>query len=101
FSTPNPTVGGLLGNGIYEATCNCSFSHNYPFTIGPRVGVAFQINSKTLLRGRAGVTYRLVQTPPGASYQIAAFPQYFTTGYVISTYPGGFPTNNPNTTVVP
>ena len=100
FSTPNPTVGGLLGNGIYEATCNCSFSHNYPFAIGPRVGMAFQINSKTVLRGGAGVTYGLVQTPAGASYQIADFQQYNSPGYGLSPYPGGFPTNNPNPNVV-
>jgi outer membrane receptor protein involved in Fe transport len=54
FSAPNPTVGGLLGAGIYEGhgggRCDCAFSHNYPDAFGPRVGLAFQINTKTVLR---------------------------------------------------
>ena len=100
FATPNPTVGGLLGSGIYEATCHCSFSHNYPYAFGPRIGAAFQINPKTVLRGGAGVTYGLVQTPAGASYQIADFQQYNSPGYGLSPYPNGFPANNPNPNVV-
>jgi hypothetical protein len=99
-STPNPTVGGLPGAGIYEATCHCSFAHNYPFAFGPRVGAAYQINPKTVLRGGAGVSYGLVQTPAGASYQIADFQSYNSPGYGVSPYPNGFPTNNPNPNVV-
>lgn len=55
FNTINPTV-GLPGAEIYEATCNCQFSHNYPFAFGPRLGAAYQIDSKTVLRAGAGVT---------------------------------------------
>ena len=103
-STPNPTVGGLLGAGQYEGygsgRCNCEFAHNYPFAFGPRVGVAYQINDKTVLRGGAGVTYGLVQTPAGASYQVADFQSYNSPGYGISPYPAGFPTVNPNPNVV-
>jgi hypothetical protein len=104
FSTPNPTVGGLPGVGIYEGSgpgqCNCQFSHNYPYAFGPRVGLAYQIDSKTVLRAGSGVTYGLVQTPAGASYQIADFQSYNSPGYGISPYPGGFPANNPNPNVV-
>ena len=99
-STPNPTVGGLPGAGIYEATCHCSFAHNYPYAFGPRVGAAYQINDKTVLRGGAGVSYGLVQTPAGASYQIADFQSYNSPGYGLSPYPNGFPTQNPNPNVV-
>jgi len=99
-STPNPTVGGLPGAGIYEATCHCSFSHNYPYAFGPRVGAAFQINEKTVLRGGAGVSYGLVQTPAGASYQVADFQSYNSPSYGVSPYPNGFPANNPNPNVV-
>ena len=99
-STPNPTVGGLPGAGIYEATCHCQFAHNYPYAFGPRVGVAFQIDDKTVLRGGAGVTYGLVQTPAGASYQIADFQSYNSPSYGVSPYPNGFPVNNPNPNVV-
>ena len=31
FNTPNPVAGNRLGAVIYEATCKCSFNHNYPF----------------------------------------------------------------------
>ena len=49
-TTPNPTVGGYPGAIIFESTCNCSFAKNYPFALGPRVGVAYQITPKTVFR---------------------------------------------------
>jgi hypothetical protein len=104
FSTLNPTV-GLNGAGIYEGDgggrCNCQFSHNYPYAFGPRVGVAYQIDSKTVLRGGAGITYGLVQTPAGASYQVADFQSYNAPGYGISPFPNGFPATNPYTVTWP
>src|SRR5579872_1715189 len=60
-STPNPNAGGRLGAIIYEGygggRCNCAFSSNYPFAFGPRLGLAYQINSKTVLRIGSGVSY--------------------------------------------
>ncbi len=60
-STPNPSAGGHLGAVIYEGygggRCNCEFAHNYPFAFGPRLGLAYQITSKTVLRTGAGVSY--------------------------------------------
>jgi hypothetical protein len=60
-STPNPAANGLPGAIIYEGygggRCNCAFSTNYPFAFGPRVGVAYQINSKTVFRAGSGVSY--------------------------------------------
>jgi hypothetical protein len=57
----NPTAGGLLGGTSYEGNgagrCNCRFAANYPYAFGPRVGVAYQINTKTVFRGGVGVTY--------------------------------------------
>lgn len=105
FTTPNPTVGGLLGAGIYEGygpgRCDCAFSHNYPFAFGPRLGAAYQINPKTVLRAGAGVTYGLVQTPAGSSYQVADFQSYNASGYGISPFPNGFPATNPYNVVWP
>jgi hypothetical protein len=99
FTTPNPTVGGLLGAGIYEGhgggRCNCALSHNYPFAFGPRVGVAYQINAKTVLRAGAGVTYGLVQTPAGASYSTADFYSFNAPGYGSSPVPNGLQGGNP------
>jgi hypothetical protein len=56
-TTPNPAAGGRLGASIYEATCNCNFAKTYPFGFGPRIGLAYQINPKTVLRAGFGVNY--------------------------------------------
>ena len=53
----NPSVGGYPGAWIYEATCHCTFASSYPYAIGPRVGLAYQINAKTVLRAGWGVIY--------------------------------------------
>jgi hypothetical protein len=61
LSTPNPSAGNYPGGIIFEGDgpgkCGCSFAHNYPFAWGPRLGVAYQITSKTVLRAGAGVSY--------------------------------------------
>lgn len=54
---PNPTVGGQPGDAIYQATCNCEFAKNYKFAFGPRLGAAYQITPRTVLRAGFGVAY--------------------------------------------
>jgi hypothetical protein len=100
WSTPNPAVGGLPGTGIYEgsgpgAHCNCQFSHNYPYAFGPRVGAAYQINTKTVLRAGAGVMYGTTQTPQGLSYGVADYYTFNALGYGISPLPNGLQGGNP------
>ncbi|HEY7334314.1 MAG TPA: TonB-dependent receptor [Bryobacteraceae bacterium] len=99
FSTPNPTVGGRLGAGIYEGygggRCNCAFSHNYPYAFGPRAGVAYQINPKTVLRAGAGITYGVTQTPQGLSYGVADYYTFNAQGYGITPVPNGLQGGNP------
>jgi len=95
LKTPNPTVGGLPGATIYEATCNCNFSHNYPYAFGPRVGVAYQINTKTVLRAGAGVSYGVVQTPNGLQYSLADYYTFNGNGYGNSPLPLGLQGGNP------
>jgi Carboxypeptidase regulatory-like domain/TonB dependent receptor len=60
-TTPNPSAGGLLGATIYEGfgtgRCNCQFVSAYPLAIGPRVGAAYQITPKTVLRAGWGLSY--------------------------------------------
>lgn len=66
-STPNPKIINpvtnqpLLGAVVYEGSgpghCNCFAAHNYPYGFGPRLGVAYQINPKTVFRAGAGVQY--------------------------------------------
>ena len=59
--TVNPSAGGRLGAVVYDGfgggRCNCDLAHNYPYAWGPRLGVAYQITSKTVLRAGLGVSY--------------------------------------------
>ena len=57
LTTPNPAAGGRLGAPIFEATCNCQFATAYPWALGPRLGIAYQLNEKTVLRGGWGIAY--------------------------------------------
>jgi len=64
-TTLNPTVGvpgAFLFEGSGTGHCNCSFAKNYPFAIGPRIGVAYQLNDKTVFRGGFGVMYNQTGT---------------------------------------
>ncbi len=60
-TTPNPSVGNLPGAVIFEGPgpgrCNCAYAKNYPFAFGPRLGLAYQITSKTALRAGWGISY--------------------------------------------
>src|SRR5207248_2063977 len=60
-TTPNPSAGGLPGATIFEGfgtgRCNCQFVSAYPYAIGPRIGGAYQITPKTVLRAGWGLTY--------------------------------------------
>ena len=53
----NPAAGNRLGAAIFEATCNCTFVSNYPYALGPRLGFAYQLNAKTVIRGGWGIAY--------------------------------------------
>lgn len=58
---PNPSAGGRLGatayEGFGEGRCNCVFAPAYKYGFGPRVGGAYQINSKTVFRAGWGISY--------------------------------------------
>lgn len=55
-TTPNPSVGGLPGAVIFERD-GVEFAKNYPHAWGPRLGLAYQMTPKTVLRGGVGITY--------------------------------------------
>jgi hypothetical protein len=61
LNTPNPSAGGLPGGYIFEGygpgRCNCVFSKAYPYAFGPRLAIAYQIDTKTVFRAGWGVTY--------------------------------------------
>ncbi|HEY6339947.1 MAG TPA: TonB-dependent receptor [Bryobacteraceae bacterium] len=83
FSTFDP-VTGHDGAVVYGASCNCQFSHNYPYAFGPRLGGAYQIDSKTVLRGGAGIQYDVEEAPNGVLYSAADFYTIDPNGYGIS-----------------
>ncbi|HXP86030.1 MAG TPA: TonB-dependent receptor [Bryobacteraceae bacterium] len=60
-STANPNAGGRLGAVAFDGSgpghCNCDIAHNYPWAYGPRIGAAYQVTSKTVVRAGAGVSY--------------------------------------------
>jgi hypothetical protein len=57
----NPKVGGLPGALVYEGygsgRCNCDFSSPYPWAFGPRLGLAWQAQPKTVVRAGFGINY--------------------------------------------
>jgi hypothetical protein len=57
----NPSAGGLAGAMVYEGfgpgRCNCSLTNAYPYAVGPRLGAAYQADSRTVLRAGWGVSY--------------------------------------------
>ncbi len=67
-TTPNPSADGRPGAIIYEANCNCNFAHNYPYAIGPRLGAAYQVDSKTVVRGGVGVVYGNLDSSAATGY---------------------------------
>ena len=54
----NPSAGGLLGGTAYEGygqgRCNCIFEKFYPWMIQPRLGVSYQLDSKSVLHAATG-----------------------------------------------
>jgi len=71
-TTPNPSAGNRLGAVIFEQTCKCKFANNYPYAFGPRLGVAYQIDSKTVLRAGFGVSYSKTAQNSFLSQQIGS-----------------------------
>jgi hypothetical protein len=87
----NPAAGGRVGAPIFEATCNCTFVHNYPYGIGPRLGVAYQVNDKTVIRGGWGLVYSFApDVTASSSSQIDSAPAGSNAFYNLQT-PGVMP----------
>jgi hypothetical protein len=65
-TVPNADAGGILGGTIYASTCNCPFyQKTYPYAIGPRLGIAYALNDKTVLRAGFGINYQFVGASGG------------------------------------
>ena len=88
FGFFSPTVantqdGGRLGGVTYGATCGCdnNFFNSYKLGFGPRLGFAYQLTPKTVLRGGAGL---LIGTTPDNGIQsrfVTSVNQVFSTAF--------------------
>jgi hypothetical protein len=60
-TTPNPNANGLLGAVLYAGKgpgrCDCELVPAYNLAFGPRIGAAYQLNQKTVLRAGWGLVY--------------------------------------------
>ena len=81
FNTPNPTVGGRLGAPEYQATCSCQFARTYPYSIGPHLGVAYQITPKTVFRAGGAISYGSQADDAGVSHSAADYLSLGTPAY--------------------
>jgi hypothetical protein len=65
-NVPNPVDGNIPGAISYQGygpgRCNCSFTNTYPYSIAPRLGAAYQLDSKTVLRAGGGLSYAPIST---------------------------------------
>ncbi len=64
-TVPNPVTGNtgaILYSGYGAGRCNCTFSKAYPYSIAPRIGLAYQYDQKTVVRGGVGVSYAPIGT---------------------------------------
>ena len=87
FNTPNAAIGGRIGAVIYGGNSSTPLNKNYPFAIGPRLGIAYQINSKTVLRMGAGVSYT---SSPNNAFLTYSVPDFYTyTNQNVAGIPAG------------
>jgi hypothetical protein len=100
---PNGNAGGRLGATAYASDCNCNFyGSSYPYAIGPRLGVAYQIDPKTVFRGGWGVNYQYVGNASGqvqgtvGAYTLTGINPYVNIGTPGSIVLPTWPTTNPN-----
>jgi hypothetical protein len=87
WSAINPAVNlpGSLNYGALncgtQTLGHCQFNQNYPYSIGPRIGLAYQINSKTVLRAGGGISYSVSADNAFLSLSVANFYTLSPAGY--------------------
>ncbi len=73
FNLPNSLIGGRLGTVEYQATCGCQYASAYPLAFGPHLGVAYQINSKTVFRAGGAISYAATSDQAGLNSSAGDF----------------------------
>ncbi|HEY3824971.1 MAG TPA: TonB-dependent receptor [Bryobacteraceae bacterium] len=100
FGTFDPTVpntqdGGRPGGVTYGATCGCdgNFAHNYKFGFGPRLSLAYQLNSKTVLRAGGALVYNGTPDTGILARSVTSVNQVYSTAWAQApmTLAGGVP----------
>ncbi|HZL53180.1 MAG TPA: carboxypeptidase regulatory-like domain-containing protein [Terracidiphilus sp.] len=98
----NPTLanpvtglnGALQFTGTGAGTCNCSTpANNYFKNFGPRLGLAYQLDSKTVIRASYGVMYSHGNAVGGLNTSLgtlgfSAAPTFSSSGSLVTTMPG-------------
>ncbi len=99
-TTPNPVLGGILGAMTFDGNgpghCNCSLAKNYPWALGPRLGVAYQITPKTVIRGGFGIIYGSTESNNNISSGLAGSSNTVSApsfGAAVTTLAVGIPTS--------
>ena len=71
-TVPNPGAGGRLGAAIFSGTGPGRTSGDlfdaYKWAFGPRLGLAYQANNKTVIRAYAGRSFAAVKTTGGSTH---------------------------------
>jgi hypothetical protein len=86
--------GAVLYDGHGPKQCNCYLSHNYPYAFAPRLGAAYQINSKTVFRAGFGIVYKGTAQNNQADTQVASAAggaTLGTFGSAVTTLTAGYP----------
>lgn len=98
FETVNTVVnrkGTVRYEGFGPGQCQCNFSHNYPLAFGPRLGVSYSINDKTVISGGAGLAYGTASNNSFLSLSILDFYTFNAPGFGANALNGGFVGGNP------
>jgi hypothetical protein len=73
FTAPNTEIGGIPGTVEYQATCHCNYANAYPYAIGPHLGLAYQLNSKTVFRAGGSIAYAATSDQAGLNSSAGDF----------------------------
>ena len=101
-SVPNADAGGINGGLVFASNTSNYYPKTYPYAIGPRLGVAYQITPKTVFRAGYGINYQFIGgTAGGVVASNGAYPLSGINAYVNDQTPGfivqpTFPVTNPS-----
>jgi len=87
YSGQQGRLGAVIFEGNGPGRCNCTYGSNYPYAVGPRIGVAYQIDRKTVLRVGAGLSFGPNAENAQISYNIGQAVNVLAPGYGLPAWP--------------